>query len=51
MVCGREEGVEVPEEAGFVLAVEDVVVEEGVEACVELGVVEVAGDDELEEAA
>lgn len=41
MVRGREEAVEVAQEFGSVLAVEDVVVEQRVEAWVEERVVEV----------
>ena len=48
-VGGGQEGVEQPEEAGAVAHVEEVAVEEGVEFCEEVGVVEVFGGDQVEE--
>ena len=49
MVRGREEAIEMAQEFGPVLAVEDVVGEQRVETWVEERVVEVARDYELEQ--
>ena len=50
MVGGRQEGIQKAQDTGAVFAVQQVPVEERVQARVEGGIVEVAGHDEVEQA-